>query len=323
MGVKDLFKLPISNEEHEYYDPEAGNTLNNLGERIELSSLEGHRIAIDASDYIYNSLLAMSHVEALTDSEGNPTSHILRIFNTVQMLHRAKVKQLWVFDSSKPNKFKKFEAEKRRDRRQIGKSRGQEKQAFVMTGKHVADIKKLLTLMGVTYVEAPEGIEAEHYGAYMTSGEIGERFCTYMLSADSDVLIFGGNLLRHVTERSASGKTKKTVYKVYELEDVLSALDVDYDEFLKIAVALGTDFQESKIKGVGPKTVVKKVKNDTVNIPEDLEEVMDYLRSDPPADGGDLQENTLDPEGLRAYLLGLNFAEDRIDKAITTMQDAL
>jgi hypothetical protein len=60
-----------------------------------------------------------------------------------------------------------------------------------------------------------------------------------------------------------------------------------------------------------------------VNIPEDLEEVMDYLRSDPPADGGDLQENTLDPEGLRAYLLGLNFAEDRIDKAITTMQDAL
>jgi flap endonuclease-1 len=319
MGVTNFFKIPVSNEEHDQY----GGTLNDLGEVVDFSNLKGHRICVDASDYIYNSLLAMAHVSALTDSEGNPTAHILRIFQVVQMLHREKVKQVWIFDSPKPNKFKKFEAEKRRDRRQMGKAHGQEKQAFVMTSKHVNDIKKLLSLMGVSYVEAPDGIEAEHYGAFMTSGDIGERFCTYMLSADSDVLIFGGNLLRHVTERSATGKTKKTIYKVYELDDIVHATDIDYDELLKVAVCLGTDFQAEKIKGVGPKTVVAKIKNNKVKFTEDLEEVMDYLRGDPPTSGADLQENTLDEDGLRAYLLGVKFAEDKIEKAISTMSEKI
>lgn len=315
MGVHDLFKVPVSNEEHDHYS----ETLGEIGEKIDLKNLEGHRICIDASDYIYNSLLAMAHVDTLTDSEGRPTAHILRIFNVVQMLHKAKAKQIWVFDSAKPNKFKKFEQEKRKLRREQGASKGQEKQAFVITGDIVNDIKKLLYFMGVTYLEAPEGIEAEHYGAYMTSGDIGQRFCTYMLSADSDVLAFGGNLLRHTTEKSPSGKSKKTVYRVYELDDVLSALDVDYDEFLKICVALGTDFQSAKIKGVGPKTVTAKVKQGKISYDEELTSVMDYLRSKPPANGADLQENKLDPTGLREFLLARNFKEDRINTAIEIM----
>jgi len=174
--------------------------------------------------------------------------------------------------------------------------------------------------MGVTFLEAPEGIEAEHYGAFMTSGDISKRFCTYMLSADSDVIAFGGNLLRHTTEKSATGKSKKTVYRVYELDDVLEALDIDYNDFLKVCVSLGTDFQEAKIKGVGPKTVVKKVKDDKISFDEDLTAVMDYYRSDPPAQGADIQENKLDPDGLREFLLSRNFKEDRITTAIEVMQ---
>lgn len=317
MGVKDLFKIPVANDEHEYY----GKLLGDVGEKIELKDLKDHRICVDASDYIYNSLLAMSHVTALTDSEGRPTAHILRIFNVVQMLHRDGVGQIWVFDSPTPNKFKKFEQEKRRARREQGKQRGHEKQAFVINSDIVNDIKQLLTFMGVTWMEAPEGIEAEHYGAFMTAGEMGDRFCTYMLSADSDVIAFGGNLLRHTTERSATGKTKKTIYRVYELDDVLHALDVTYDEFLKICVAMGTDFQAEKIKGTGPKTVVTKVKNDKLTYGNDLKEVMKYLKSDPPAEGADIQENKLDPVGLREFLLARGFKEDRIDKAIETMND--
>lgn len=315
MGVKDLFKIPVANEEHDYY----GKNVGDVGEKIEFKDLKDHRICVDASDYIYNSLLAMSHVSALTDSEGRPTAHILRIFNVVQMLQRDGVSQVWVFDSPTPNKFKKFEQEKRRARREQGKQRGQEKQSFVITSEIVNDIKHLLGFMGVTWIEAPEGIEAEHYGAFMTGGEIGNRFCTYMLSADSDVLAFGGNLLRHTTERSASGKTKKTVYQVYELEDVLHALDVNYDEFLKICVAMGTDFQAEKIKGTGPKTVVSKVKNNKLSYDKDLKDVMRYLKSDPPTDGADLHESNLDPTGLREFLLARGFAEDRISKAIDTM----
>lgn len=316
MGVHDLFKLPVSNKDHACY----GKTLGEIGEKIDLKDLNKHRLCIDASDYIYNSLLAMAHVNTLTDSEGRPTAHILRIFNVVQMLHKAGVKQIWVFDSEKPNSFKKFEQEKRRLRREQGAKKGQEKQAFVINSDIVNDIKNLLKFMGVTFLEAPEGVEAEHYGAYMTAGDIGNRFCTYMLSADSDVIAFGGNLLRHTTEKSATGKTKKTVYRVYELDDVLNALDVNYDEFLKICVSLGTDFQSDKIKGVGPKTVVKKVKDDKIDFDEELISVMDYFRSDPPAVGSDIQENKFDPDGLREFLLSRNFKDDRITTAIETMQ---
>jgi 5'-3' exonuclease len=316
MGVHDLWKIPVANTEHASYD----KLLGDVGEKLDLKDLKGHRICIDASDYIYNSLLAMAHVDSLTDAEGRPTAHILRIFSVVQMLHKAGAKQIWVFDSATPNEFKKFEQEKRHARREQGAQKGHEKQAFGITSEIVNDIKSLLTFMGVSFLEAPEGIEAEHYGAYMTSGNPGQRFCTYMLSADSDVLAFGGNLLRHTTEKSASGKTKKTVYRVYEQDDVLSALDVDYEDFLKICVALGTDFQSAKIKGVGPKTVVAKVKNDKLTFDDELVAVMDYMSTDPPTDSADMQENTLDADGLKEFLLAKKFKEDRIDIAIEVMQ---
>jgi flap endonuclease-1 len=316
MGIHDLFKVPVANEEHANH----GETLGDIGEFIEFKDLEGHRISVDTSDYIYNSLLAMGHVSALTDPEGRPTAHIQRIYLTVLGLHKAGVKQIWIFDSPKPNKFKKFEQEKRKARRVQGEQSGNEKQAFVINSQIVGDIKTLLTLMGINYIEAPEGIEAEHYGAFLTAGPIGERYCTYMLSADSDVLAFGGNLLRHSTKKSATGKSKKTVYRVYELDDVLNALDIDYDQFLQLCVSLGTDFQESKIKGVGPKTVVKKIKDEKIEFSEAHEEVMSYFKNPPPTDGADIKENKLDPAGFREFMLSRNFAESRIDDALAILQ---
>lgn len=311
MGVKNLFQIPVADSDH----PQHGSPLRDIGEEIDLSDMKGHRICVDASDFIYNSLLAFARVDTLTDSDGNSTGHILRIFSLVQSLHKSGVHQVWVFDSPKPNKFKKYEQEKRRERRAIAATNGQEKQSFVMTSKHVNDIKKLLALMGISYMEAPDGIEAEHYGAFLTAGTIGERFCTYMLSADSDVLVFGGNLLRHMKPPGS----KKTVYKVYEQDEVLEALGITYDQLLQVAVCLGTDFQSAKVARIGPKTVIKKVKDESVTFTEELIEVMDYMRSDPPSEGVQYIENELDADGLRAFLLEKNFASDRIDTAITVM----
>lgn len=309
MGVQNFFK--ITNEQ--------GEVLEEIGETQKISNLAGSRVSIDASNIIYSSLLALSSVHSLTDSEGNPTGHIQRILQMVQQYHKEGVHQVWVFDSPNPNKLKRKELERRKKRREEAAQKGYknaEKINFKLTGKHVEDIQQLLALMGISYIVAPDGVEAEQYGAMMTTGE--NPFCAFMVSGDSDVILFGGNLLRIVSEKSATGKTKKTVYKEYMLSDVLKFLGVTYSQLLKIAVCLGTDFQSEKIKGIGPKTVVKKVKSGNVAYTEEHEEVIDYYQS-VTENLSDINTSELNVEGLTKFLLGKSFAESKIKTAIEVM----
>ena len=309
MGVKKFFEILIRN----VLSNLDGKKLCDLGKDVALEDLAGELIGVDASTMIYQSLLALQYVKSLTDSSGKPTGHINTIFNKVLMITAAGLEQVWIFDSPEPNELKKRELEERAERRAKATD---EKQAFRMTSEHVKDIQNLLKYMGILYIVAPPGVEAEQYGAILTQGD--NPFCKYMMSGDSDVLMFGGNLLRPMTKRSATGKSKKTVYATYDIDAILKEFNITREQLVTMGVSMGSDFAP-KTDRVGPSNVQTLLKRKKLVLTAEQKIAHDYFMSDIEMQSADLVKNKYDRKGLISFLAKRGFSEDRIIKRIDTV----
>lgn len=306
MGVTKFYEIVNKN----VVSDTEGKKISDLGEDVKLENLNGLRIAVDASTMIYQALLALQFVSSLTDSSGKPTGHINTIFNKVLMLKKAGIEQVWVFDSPEPSELKKQELADRAKRRENAKD---DKQAFKMTGEHVKDIKDLLEAMGVLYIVAPPGIEAEQYGALMTQGD--DPFCNYVMSGDSDVLLFGGNLLRPMTQKSATGKSKKTVYATYNIKKILTEFDITREQLVTMGVVLGSDFAP-KTPRIGPTSVHTALKKNKLVLTPEQQLAHDYFMSSLEEASAAIHKSKYDREKLIALLVKRGFKEDRITKLI-------
>lgn len=322
MGVLDFFKIKILNKDSKFYE----KLISSLGESVKLELFKNKKICIDASLIIYQSILAMQRIDGLVDKNGNTTVHINTIFNKIIQLKQAGITQIWIFDSPTQNKMKEKEIEKRKKRKENMKKKsdekGEESKIYSLKSEHVEEIQLLLKYMGIMYMTAPSGIEAEQYGAKLTAGEENERYCDYMLSGDSDVLLFGGNLLKISSEKSATGKTKKTTYYTYDLQNILSELGLSYDDFVNMGVVLGTDFNEKAI-GVGAAAVMKKFQN--VKLTQDMKDAIDYFKSDITdiMNQADIVEGDYDRNKLLEFLLSKNFNKERIDKRLDEFENKI
>lgn len=155
MGIKNLAKL---------LSDEAPASI----KEVPLSSLQGRKLAIDASMAIYQFLIAVRSASAagnpammLTNADGETTSHIQGIFNRTIRFLTEGIRPVYVFDG-KPPQFKSGELLKRREKRakaeealkqaaESGDVEEQEKQnkRLVRAGqKENEDCIRLLTLMG-------------------------------------------------------------------------------------------------------------------------------------------------------------------------------
>lgn len=307
MGINQLFQIIIPAGNY------AGQPIVALARESTLPKLKGIRVCIDASNTIYSAILAMAHINALSDKSGRTTAHINMIWTKVLQLDKAMISQIWIFDNPQPNALKAATVARRRDR---AYKSSDPKVQFRMQTEHVNDIKTLLDLMGIPYIEAPPGIEAEQYGAWMTKGDIAaNRFCQYMISADSDVLAFGGNLLRAYQKPTATGKGKRLVYQIFELRDMLQELGLTYDEFLEVCVAMGTDFCD-KTDRVGVKTVIKNVKDGKI-FPNDMQKtVIEYFKARPAYNESDAHFSECRTSDLVAFLAERGFNADRVKKSM-------
>lgn len=318
MGITNFFKIPVAKSGHEH----EGEPLEVIGEVVDFSLLKGIRVGIDASGIIYNSLTAFDKIATLTDADGNPTGHLLKIIALASMLKKAEINQVWNFDSPKCTPLKSSTNKKRNAKRDAAAAKGDSRNAFKITGPLIEDTKQLLYALGIPVIQAPDGFEAEHYGAQLTKpGPNGAAYYDYFISADSDVIMFGGNLLRYVKEASASGKSKKTVYKIYTQEAVLGALDITYDHLVEVCVTLGTDFQESKVTGVGIKRVVDKVQYGDITFNDNQKQAIEYIKSKVPVSKDDMVVYEPDADKIRAYLSHKKFNEKRIEDVVNLFCD--
>lgn len=240
---------------------------------VTYEELSGKVIAIDAYNTIYQFLSAIRQKDGslLTDSAGNPTSHLTGLFSRISKLRDAGIKPVFIFDG-KPPQMKRDTLEKRKEckdiaarnyeiAREAGDEEGMKKFAqgtARITPQILEESKKLLELMGIPSVQAKS--EAEAQAAFMTS--CGDA--DLVGSQDHDVFLFGAeNVIRNL---GSSGRRKVPGKAAYvpktpehiSLSDSLKLLDITREQLIDVAICIGTDFNEG-IHRVGPQTALKLI----------------------------------------------------------------
>jgi len=251
--------------------------------------LRGRILAVDANNILYQflSLIRTPNGNSLKDRDGRTTSHLAGLlFRSTRLMLDYDVRFVFVFDGP-PHPLKAKVLAQRRTVREKAMAEWREalrthnfetawSKAVVMSRLDQAmidDAKHLLSCLGMPYVDAPG--EGEAQAAFMASR--GDVWAAN--SRDYDTLLFGSpRLLRYLTVSGqeflpSKGTSRMLKPELIELSDFLSKRGITREQFVDIAIVVGTDFNDG-IRGIGPKTALKLVKQhgSLENFPDDLKE---------------------------------------------------
>ena len=236
MGIKSLTKLIKQNAEKSI-------------ETKKLYQLSGKKVAIDASIFIYQYLMNIRNDnKLLKNKNGDTTSHISGIFyKTVNYLSLG-IEPIYVFDGKPPedkNELIKERNKKAWDaKNKLKESKNPEdilkyeKLSIRMTKKHIDDIKHLLNLMGVEYIQDEKG-EAEGIASELC--RIG--YVDYVVTEDMDALVY--NCPRMIRNNLDKSIKTKDIISVINLEEILKLLNLNQDKFIELCVLCGCDYCEN------------------------------------------------------------------------------
>ena len=312
--------------------------------QIRFKSLIGSVVSIDAFNMLYQflSIIRLPTGIPLLDSKGNVTSHLAGIFYRLINLLESKITPILVFDGFPPNLKRKEILRRKVVRRRYFKEwrkaleQGDLVRAFkksVMTAKVnskiICESKKLLSLMGIPYVQAPS--EGEAQAAYMTAK--GDTYFT--ASQDYDSLLFGSpRLIRNLAVESRRFYPKKGIFKklspeLIELEEVLTFLKVDRCQLIDIAILTGTDYNVG-VKGIGPLKAHKLIRkygslekvlsNLGIEVKFDIEAVREFYLNPPVTDNYKITVSEPKLKDLRDFLLSKNFNSKRVDRGLERLR---
>ncbi|KAL7753682.1 Elongation of fatty acids protein 2 [Sorochytrium milnesiophthora] len=300
----------------------------------EIKHCFGRKVAVDASMSIYQFLIAVRQEgQQLANEAGEVTSHLMGMFyRTIRMVDNG-IKPVYVFDG-KPPQLKSSELAKRSEKREeaetklaVAEETGDvenidkySRRTVKVTKEHNAECKRLLTLMGIPYVDAPGEAEAQ-CAVLARSGKVYGAG-----SEDMDTLTFGAPvLMRHLTFAEA----RKMPIMEISLEKVLEGLNFTMEQFVDLCILLGCDYCDS-IKGIGPhraltlmkehgslEKVLASLDKKKYNIADDwpYEDARRLFLNPEVADPETLDIKWTDPdeEGLVEFMVKeKNFSEDRI-----------
>jgi flap endonuclease-1 len=255
---------------------------------ITLQSLAGKPIAIDAYNMLYQFLASIRQEDGtpLMDFKGNVTAHLSGLFYRSCKLLENGIRPVYVFDG-KPSalkfktqamrsEIKRKATEKWKEALELGKTEDAKRFASAtsrLTPDMVAEGKALLTAMGIPWIQAPSEGEAQ-------ASVMAQKGVVYAAaSQDYDAMLFGSPCL--IRNLSITGRRKVPRQDRYvmvepemiDLKESLHALGIGRDRLIFIGLLLGTDFNDG-VKGVGPKTAMKIVK-DTAT----LSDLMAYVKT--------------------------------------------
>jgi len=241
--------------------------------KIKVEELSGQRVAIDGYNVLYQFLTSIRQADGslLTDSEGRVTSHLSGILFRFSKLVENGIKLCIVFDG-KPPALKKNLLEERRKRKikaqieweaaieagDTETARTKAQQTTRLDSNMVLEVKKLLDLLGVPWVDAPSEGEAQ-VAALLNQGMV-----DYGASQDFDTVLFGASkFIRNLTlsGRRKLPKQQKWVEvspEIIDLEASFQNLELNREQLIDVAILMGTDFNPG-IDGVGPKRGLKLV----------------------------------------------------------------
>ncbi|HEV8404612.1 MAG TPA: flap endonuclease-1 [Nitrososphaera sp.] len=242
---------------------------------LKLQELATKVVAIDAYNTIYQflSIIRGPTGEPLANNKGEITSHLSGLFYRNTNLLMENVKPVYVFDG-KANALKMAEIQRRSqlkkeatEKYQLAIQEGRMEDArkystrtAFLTDKMVEESKKLLSYLGIPYIQAPSDGEAA--AAYLTKCELAFAAA----SQDYDSILFGAKKL--VRNLAISGKRKvpnRNVYldvepEILEHDRMLKEIGLTQEQLVDVGILIGTDFNPGGFAGIGPKTALKLIR---------------------------------------------------------------
>jgi len=296
-------------------------------ESISFSELKGKTIAVDAMSFLYQFLSSIRQPDGtpLMDSRGRTTSHLSGIMYRTSKLIKLGIKPVYVFDGKPPElKFKEIMRRKERKAEahelwdkakregKIELALKHAKRTSRFTPEMIDDSKKLLTFMGVPWIQAPSEGEAQ---------------CVYMCrkgdvwavgSQDYDSILLGApKLIKNLTFAGASGDKNKNIEIIYTGK-ILEKLNMTREQLIDVAILVGTDFNPG-VHGIGPKKALKIVSENRLNELElnfDIDAVREIFLNPETTDDYELKWSPPDRENLIKFLCDEHdFSMQRVEKA--------
>lgn len=240
---------------------------------VKFSDLKDKIIAVDAFNAIYQFISSIRQPDGtpLMDSQGRVTSHLSGLFYRNIALLSEGIKLVYVFDGEydvlkKKTQEKRYEA---KEKAELGFRTALEEEDIEGMGKYakqlgklnsemIAESKELLEAMGIAVIQAPG--EGEMQAAELVKS--GEAYA--VASQDYDALVVGGNRL--IQNLTLARKRKTRAGEIYiapemiEYEKVINELGINGDQFISLAILVGTDFNPGGVRGIGPKKALALVK---------------------------------------------------------------
>ena len=313
---------------------------------IRLEELHGRTLAVDANNMLYQflSLIRTPDGISLKDPQGRTTSHLAGLlFRSTRLMLDYDLRLVFVFDGE-PHPLKARVLAERRVARDKARAEWYEalqkhdlrtawSKAVMMSRLDqpmIDDAKRLLSLIGIPYVQAPG--EGEAQAAFMASrGDVWAAS-----SRDYDSLLFGTpRLVRYLTISGreflpSKGISRPLRPELIELASFLGHHTITRERLVDLAIMIGTDFNEG-IRGIGPKSGLKLVKQhgSLENLPENLREKLPtdletlrniFLRPNVKLDYSTSQQS-MDEEGLFNFMCDeRGFSRERVKIAAERMK---
>ncbi len=320
-----------------------------IREKTKLESFSSKIIAIDAYNAIYQFLAIIRGPDGmqLSDAEGRITSHLSGLlYRNINFLSLG-IKPVYVFDG-KPPSLKSAEIEKRRQikkdatvkyekalaERNLADARKYAQQTTSMKDGMVEDSKKLLSLFGIPYIDAPS--EGEATAAHLT--KTGQAYAS--ASQDFDSILFGAKrLIRNFTNSGRRKIPNRNTYidiepEIIDYQKTLDALELTREKLVDVGILIGTDFNPDGFERIGPKTALKMIKQysrleDIPQIQEQLakvpfEQIRKIFLEPEVADIEKLEFGKIDYDGIVNYLSKeRSFSEDRVNSSLNRLRKAI
>jgi len=314
--------------------------------KVDFDSLSGKSVAIDAYNALYQFLAIIRQPDGtpLKDHSGRITSHLSGLFYRTVNLVEKGVKVAYVFDGAPPT-LKEVEIKRRakvkaealvKYEQAVKAGKMEQARSYAqMTSKlkdyMPEDSKRLLTELGVPWIQAPS--EGEAQAAYLTRKGASD----YCGSQDYDSLLFGAKaLVRNITISGRRKLPRKNVYvevvpEIMKLDHVLKELEVTREQLIDVAMLVGTDFNPDGVKGIGPKTALKLIKQhgciedalpelENAEFPVEPKRIRDIFLNPKVTDNYRLEWKEPNVEGVVDFLCReRDFSEDRVRKALSKM----
>ena len=234
MGIKRLLTFLSEN---------AGKSFSNAT----LDQYAGKIIVCNATSSMAHFLLSTQFLASvgtgmLVDDLGDPTAHLVGLFSRTIQLIEVGIKPVWVFSKQASDLAPNSRYIKNRQ----NEIRGYPKRSTKITEEMTADAVKMLKLLGIPIVQAPDNSEAQ-CAELVNSGK-----CYAAISEDTEALAYGCKIII----RGVKNKNDPVVEIRYE--NVLRQLDLTHAEFIDLCILLGTK-KCKNVNGMGPKNIYKYI----------------------------------------------------------------